>query len=55
MDDFVTVTLTEDEFDAVVEWIGNESINSGLAGLYQKLLDAVEERDDVESPIEDEE
>jgi len=45
MEDFVTISMSEDEFDAVVEWLGNESINSGLGDLYSRLLAAVEAAD----------
>jgi len=45
MEDFVTISMSEDEFDAVVEWLGNESINSGLGDLYARLLAAVEAAD----------
>jgi len=38
MDDvFVTVDLTETEYDAVVEWLGEEPINTGLGDLYDRL------------------
>jgi hypothetical protein len=45
MEDFVTITMSEDEFEAVIEWLGNESINSGLGDLYTRLLAAVEAAD----------
>ena len=48
MDVFVTVDLTEPEFDALVEWLGEEQINTGLGGLYDRLLELAESKD-VES------
>ena len=46
MDDiFVTVDLTETEFDALVEWLGDEQINTGLGKLYDRLLELAEAKD----------
>lgn len=46
MDDvFVTVDLTETEFDALVEWLGDEQINTGLFKLYDRLLELAEAKD----------
>ena len=43
MDDaFVTVDLTESEYDALVEWLSEEQIGSGLGKLYDRLLESVE-------------
>jgi len=47
MDDvFVSIDLTQDEYDQVVEWLGSEEISSGLGQLYARLLEAAEERTD---------
>lgn len=46
MDDiFVTVDLTETEFDALVEWLGEEEISTGLGKLYDRLLELAEAKD----------
>ena len=46
MDDvFVTVDPTETEFDARVEWLGEEHINSGLGKLYDRLIELAEAKD----------
>ena len=46
MDDvFVTVDLTETEFDALVEWLGDEQINTGLGKLYDRLIELAEAKD----------
>ena len=42
---FVSVDLTEFEYDEVIDWLGEKEISSGLSGLYDKLLAAVEARD----------
>lgn len=43
---FVSVDLSEDEFDQVIEWLGEQEIQSGLGKLYDRLMAAVESRDD---------
>ena len=43
---FVDVALTEFEYDEIIEWLGEREISSGLSGLYNKLLAAVEYRDE---------
>ena len=50
---FVSVDLTEFEYDELLEWLGEQEIASGLSDLYNKLLAAVEARDSEE--VEDEE
>jgi hypothetical protein len=45
---FVSVDLTEHEYDEMLEWLGEQEISSGLSGLYNKLLAAVEARDEAE-------
>jgi len=46
MDDiFVTVDLNETEFDALVEWLGEQQIDTGLGKLYDRLLELAEARD----------
>jgi len=56
MDDvFVSVDLTEFEYDEVIEWLGEQEISSGLSGLYDKLLAAVEARDAEAKEVEDDE
>ena len=46
MDDiFVTVDLNEAEFDALVEWLGEQQIDTGLGKLYDRLLELAEARD----------
>ena len=45
---FVSVDLTEFEYDALVDWLGEQEISSGLSGLYDKLFAAVEARDAAE-------
>ena len=42
---FVSVDLTEFEYDEVIDWLGEKEISSGLSDLYNKLLAAVEARD----------
>ena len=39
---FVSIDLTESEFDAIVEWLGEQSIDSGLGKLYDRLIAATE-------------
>lgn len=47
MDDvFVTVDLTEAEYDALIEWLGEEQINTGLGSLYDRLLESAENKDE---------
>ena len=46
-DTFVTVDLTEFEFDALVDWLC-EQISSGLSKLYDKLIAASEAADEEE-------
>ncbi|NBW15402.1 MAG: hypothetical protein EBR82_46145 [Caulobacteraceae bacterium] len=43
---FVTIELSEDEYDQVLEWLGSEEISTGLGELYARLLAAAEERTD---------
>jgi len=50
-DTFVTVSLTEFEFDALVEILSEKEIGSGLGNLYEKLISASEAE---ESDAEDE-
>ncbi len=50
-DTFVTVDLTEFEFDALIDWLGGQEISSGLSKLYDKLVaasEAADEEDDAE-------
>jgi len=55
MDDvFVSVDLTEFEYDEVIDWLGEQEISSGLSDLYNKLLAAVEARDAAEEEEEGE-
>jgi len=49
---FVNVDLTEFEYDALVDWLGEQEISSGLSGLYDKLFAAVEARDAAEEEEE---
>jgi len=51
---FVSVDLTEFEYDEVIDWLGEQEISSGLSDLYKKLLAAVEARDSEEEESEDE-
>ena len=54
-DTFVTVDLTEFEFDALVDWLGEQEISSGLSKLYDKLIAASEAAsEDEEDDAEDE-
>lgn len=49
MDDvFVTVDLTETEYDALVEWLGEQQIETGLGKLYDRLLELAEAKDGEE-------
>ena len=43
---FVTVDLTEFEYDELIEWLGEQEISTGLSKLYDKLLAAVEAREE---------
>jgi len=52
-DTFVTVSLTEFEFDALVEILAEKEIGSGLGNLYEKLI-AASESEDEEDDAEDE-
>jgi len=47
-DTFVTVDLTEFEFDALIDWLGEQEISSGLSKLYDKLIAASEAADEEE-------
>ena len=51
---FVSVDLTEFEYDEVIDWLGEQEISSGLSGLYDKLFAAVEARDAAEEEEEGE-
>jgi len=53
-DTFVTVDLTEFEFDSLIDWLGDQQISSGLSKLYDKLLAAAEAADEEEDDAEDE-
>jgi len=47
MDDvFVTVDLNETEYDALVEWLGEQQIETGLGKLYDRLLELAENKDE---------
>lgn len=51
-DTFVTVSLTEFEFDALVEILSEKEIGSGLGSLYERLIaasEAEDEEDDAEN------
>jgi len=53
MDDaFVTISLSEDEFDQVIEWLGDQEIRTNLGKLYDRLHDALEARHQVEDEEE---
>ena len=52
-DIFVSVDLTEFEYDELLEWLGEQEIASGLSDLYNKLLAAVEARN-ADEEVEDE-
>jgi len=52
---FVSVDLTEFEYDEIMEWVSDQEISSGLSDLYNKLLAAVEARDAEAEEVEDEE
>ena len=45
---FVSVDLTEFEYDEIMDWLGQQEISSGLSDLYNKLLAAVENRGEEE-------
>ena len=53
-DAFVSIDLTEEEFDKIVDWVGEQEINTGLGKLYDRLYEALEARDQVEEEAEDE-
>jgi len=53
-DDFVTITLSEFEYDTLLEHVESLEISSGMSKFYQKLLDAVEERELEEADSEEE-
>ncbi len=48
IDAFVTIELTEEEFDQVIEWLGDQEIQSGLYKLYDRLMIAVEAVEEAE-------
>ena len=52
-DAFVTVSLTEFEFDSLVDILSEKEIGSGLGNLYEKLI-AASESEDEEDDAEDE-
>jgi hypothetical protein len=47
-DNFVTVTLSEFEYDELIDWLGEREISSGLSDLYNKLQAAVDAREESE-------
>ena len=49
---FVTVDLTEVEYDELIEWLGGQEISTGLSKLYDKLIAASEA---IDEEVEDEE
>jgi len=49
---FVTVDLTEFEFDALIDWLGEQEISSGLSKLYDKLVAASEAAEEEEGEDE---
>jgi hypothetical protein len=52
---FVTVDLTEFEYDELLEWLGEQEIATGLSKLYDKLIAAAESIDEeVEEEAADE-
>jgi len=52
---FVSVDLTEFEYDEIIDWLGGQEISTGLSKLYDKLIAAAESLDEeVEEDSEDE-
>lgn len=49
---FVSIDLSEDEYDQIIEWLSEQEISTGLGKLYDRLIEAVENRD-LESEDED--
>lgn len=52
---FVTIELTEFEFDAIVEWLGEQEIASDLYNLYDRLIKASCAPEEEEFASEEEE
>ena len=55
-DVFVTIDLSEPEYDAILEFVSEQEIQTGLSSLYERLLKAVDEedQDDDDDDTEDE-
>ena len=58
MANFVTISINEFEYDALIELLGAQEIQSGFGQLYDRLIDAAlhadEEEEEVELEDEDE-
>jgi len=58
MQTFVKIKITEFEYDALIEFLGSEQIDSGLGPLYDRLVAAAladdDEGEDEEVEFEDE-
>jgi len=58
MQTFVKIEITEFEYDALIEFLGSEQIDSGLGPLYDRLVAAAladdDEGEDEEVEFEDE-
>lgn len=42
---YVSIDLSEDEFDQIIDWLSEQEISTGLGKLYDRLIEAAENRD----------
>jgi hypothetical protein len=54
MEVFVTISINEFEYDALIELLGAQEIQSGFGPLYDRLVDAALNADADEEEIEEE-
>jgi hypothetical protein len=49
IDTYVSIELTEEEYDLVIEWLSEQEISTGLGKLYDRLIEAAEFREDEQT------
>jgi hypothetical protein len=54
MTNFVTISINEFEYDALIELLGAQEVQSGFGQLYDRLIDAALHADADEEEIEEE-
>lgn len=42
---YVSIDLSEDEFDQIIDWLSEQEISTGLGKLYDRMIEAAENRD----------